>query len=95
MAEREIPKGRSLGVFALDHAAHLVGGPVGGVRLLGQKPGTIGIFVVAHAVFEIAARVSLVAQKELIVVNDAIDLAALFIQNDVVKANAIALWINV
>ena len=91
MAVGEEPEAGPGGVAAADHAAHLVGGPVGDVGLLGQMPGAVAVLVVAHAVGEGAAGMALFAEPELVVVDGAEDGAALLGEDDVVEADAIAL----
>ena len=55
----KVPERGPVGIAALDSAHHLLGGPVGGVQLLGQVPGTCAVFIVAHTVVEMTPRFSI------------------------------------
>ena len=57
---------------------------------LGQVPGSAHVVVVVHAVHELLARVPLLAQVHLVVVDGAELGPTLFGQADIVKADAIA-----
>ena len=91
VAEGQVPEAGPGRVAALDHAAHLARRPGGGVAVLGQVPGAEGVLVVAHAVGEAHAGVPLVGQEEIVIVDGAEVGAALFVEDHVVEADAVAL----
>ena len=95
MAERQIPEAGLGRVAPFDHPAHLMRRPSGGVAVLGQVIGAEGVLIVAHAVGESHARMAFVCEEEIVVVNRAQVWSALFVEEHIVKANAVALGIDV
>ena len=91
----EVPERRPGGVATLDRAYHRRRGPVGGVGMLRQVPGAAHVAVVAHAVVELPAGIAGISEEQLVVVGDPVLGAALFIQDHVVEADAVALGIDV
>ena len=65
-------------------------GPVGHVQVVGKVPGVPAVFVVAHAVGELLARVAGVGEGHLVIVGPAEMAAAFLGQQRVVKADAVA-----
>ena len=88
---RQIPESWPGGIAALDRARHEMRGPIGWMKFFRQMPRTRVVIVVAHAVIELPAGKTAVAEEKLIVVDDAKVRAALFVQNDIVEADAVAL----
>jgi hypothetical protein len=61
----------------------------------GQVPGTVQVVIFVHAAGEHPARVTLISQVELVVI-DCIELrAALFVKDHVVESDPVSLWLDV
>ncbi len=58
-------------------------------------PGAGAVFVIAHAVAKVLTGQAAVAQEELVIIENAVLGAALFVEDYIVKANAIALRVDV
>ena len=95
VAEGQVPKAGLGWVAPLNHPAHLARRPSGGVAVLRQMIGAEGIFVVAHAVGKAHPRMALVREEEIVVVNSTQVRSALFVEQHVVEADAVALGIDV
>ena len=65
------------------------------VAVLGKCQGQEGVFVVAHAVGKPHARMALVREEEIVVVNSPQVRPSLFVEEHVVETNAVALGIDV
>ena len=95
VAEGQVPEAGLGRVAPLNHPAHLARRPSGGVAVFGQVPRAEGVFVVAHAVGKPHARMALVREEEIVVVNSTQVRSALFVEEHVVETNAVALGIDV
>jgi hypothetical protein len=94
MTVGKVPESGLRWITTLDCPGHLLCCPVGGVRFFWKMPSTTTILIVTHTVIELASSVSLITKEQFIVVNNAILQSPLFIQNNIIKTDAVTLWID-
>jgi hypothetical protein len=92
MREGHIEKGRSGRVSASDETFHLGSGPVCVVKFLRQMPWSGYILIVGHSVVELLPGVALVAQEELVIIDNPVLSPALLGEQNIVKPYPVPLW---